>query len=206
MESVAGNPWFDILFKPRETMRGIVESNPKRGFRVLYFLYGIPFALNMAQSLSLASHMPVWAIALIALVMSAPMGWAGINITAALFFAAGKWIRGGATFPQVRSAVAWSSVPNIATILMWAVLLSVFSGQVFFKEFAETPFVGYQAAVIFAVFFVQSVASIWGFVILLQALGEVQRFSAWRALFNVIIPFGLLLLVAWGLGRVEAWR
>ena len=59
---------------------------------------------------------------------------------------------------------------------------------------------------IFAVFFVQSIASIWGFVIVLQALGEVQGFSAWKALLNVIIPFGLLLLITWAIGHVEAGR
>ncbi len=206
METVVRNPWLDILVKPRDTIRGIVQENPKKGLKFLYFLYGLPFALNMAQSLSLGSHVPVWGIVLGSLVLAMIFGWFGILLISGLFFVTGKWIRGVATFPQVRAAVAWSGVPNIATILMWTLLLIVFGGKVFYKEFAETSFIGHEAGVIFAVFFVQSIASIWGFVILLQALGEVQGFSAWKALLNVIIPFGLLLLITWAIGHVEAGR
>jgi hypothetical protein len=42
---------------------------------------------------------------------------------------------------------------------------------------------------------------VWGFIILLHTLGEVQGFSAWKALVNVIIPVvivvGAWLLLGW---------
>jgi Yip1 domain len=203
MERVARSPWLDILTKPRETIRHVVDENPHRGLRFLYFLYGLPFALNMAQSLSLGSHLPIWAIVVGSVVLAMVFGWVGICLLSGLFFLTGKWIKGVANFSQVRAAVAWSSVPNIATILMWILLLGVFGARVFHKEFAESPFMGHEASVIFAVFFVQTIASIWGFVILLQALGEVQGFSAWKALINVLIPFVILLLITWGIGHLE---
>jgi hypothetical protein len=53
---------------------------------------------------------------------------------------------------------------------------------------------------------VETVLGIWGFVILLKTIGEVHRFSAWRALVAGLIPpliafasIGLLIFLIWSL-------
>ena len=100
----------------------------------------------------------------------------------------------------LRAAVAWSNVPSIVTLGMWALLLAVFGSQVFDKEFVQTQFIGYQAGILFLVMLVEMVVSIWGFVILLNTLAEIQKFSIWRALLNVVIPFVGVIALIWFLG------
>ena len=195
------NPWLQIWIEPRATIRSIVATNPKFRFTTLSAIYGFPIALNFAQNTSLANTLPIWAIILASLILCPFIGMIGISICAWLLKFTGRWIGGRGAFTSVRAAVAWSNVPSAVSILMWFVLLGVFGRQVFQKEFAETAFVGYQAGVVFLVFLIQTVVSIWGFILLLKTLGEVQGFSAWKALLNVIIPFVLIVAIVW----VGAW-
>jgi uncharacterized membrane protein len=197
---VERNPWLSIWVQPRETIREIVETNPRYRFYVLCALYGFPMAMSFAQSFSLASRFPVWSIVIASLVICTFFGFIGISISTWLLHVTGKWIKGTGTFQTIRAAVAWSNVPNAVTAITWFILLAVFGGKIFYRDFSEMTFVGYQAGVVFLIFLVQSIVSIWGFIILLKTLGEVQGFSAWRALLNVAIPFVIVVALAWLVG------
>ncbi len=200
---VSGNPWVSIWTQPRKTIRSIVTTDPKYGFYLLCAVYGLPMAFNLAQSFYLTASIPLWAVILGSLLVCTFLGMIGISISTWLLQVTGRWIGGKGTFQTIRAAVAWSNVPNFVTVLMWIVLLAIFGGSVFAPSFTETRFVGFQAGAVFLIFLIQSVISVWGFIILLHTLGEVQGFSAWKALVNVIIPFvivvGIWLLLGWAL-------
>jgi hypothetical protein len=195
-----GNPWLSIWTEPRKTVRSIVNTDPKFGFVVLSAVYGFPMALNLAQNLSLGASIPIWAIMIGALIVCTIFGMIGISISSWLLHFTGRWIGGKGTFHTIRTAVVWSNVPNIVAILMWIVMITAFGRAVFINTFSSSHFMGTQAGIIFIVFLLQSIASIWGFVILLQGLGEVQGFSAWRALINILIPFVIVVAILWLIG------
>jgi hypothetical protein len=197
---IEGNPWLSIWLRPRETIRSIVDTNPAYNLYLLCALYGFPMAMSFAQNFSLTSLFPLWVTLLAALILCPFLGFVGISISTWLLHFTGKWIGGSGNFQTIRAAVAWSNVPNIVTVVTWLLLVGVFKDKVFCREFSEMSFVGYQAGVIFLIFLVQSIISIWGFILLLHSLGEVQGFSAWRALLNVIIPFVILVGLAWLVG------
>lgn len=200
---IQGNPWLSIWLEPRKTIRSIVEQDPKYGFLLLSAVYGLPLAFNLAQSFYLTSSLPLWAVVIGCLILCTFLGVLGISVCAWLLQVTGRWIGGKGTFLTIRSAVAWSNVPNFVTILMWIALISIFQRQVFAPGFTEAHFVGFQAGAIFLIFLIQSVVSVWSFILLLHTLGEVQGFSAWKALLNVIIPVVIIvvicMLVGWAL-------
>jgi hypothetical protein len=179
------------------TIRSIVDSNPKKGFLILSAIYGLPVAFNLIQSLDLRTVVPVWALLIGSLVICAFLGIIGISISAWLLHVTGRWIGGKGDFQGIRATVAWSNVPNIVSILMWIVLMGVFGTQIFNRDFSEGQFIGYQAGVLFLVMLVETIVSVWGIVILLNALSEVQKFSIWRAIANVIIPFVAVVAIIW---------
>lgn len=199
---IEGNPWLSIWVRPRETIRAIVESNPSHKLYWLCALYGLPMAMSFAQSFSLSSVLPMWATLFGALILCTFLGFIGISISSWLLHFTGRWIGGAGSYKSVRAAVAWSNVPNIVTVITWFILLALFGDKVFCRGFSEMSFVGYQAGVIFLIFLLQSIVSIWGFILLLHTLGEVQGFSAWKALLNVIIPFVIVVGLAWLVGWV----
>lgn len=196
------NPWLNIWIKPKQTIREVVNSDERKGFVSLCVIYGIPLALNVIQNLFIADTVPVWALLIAALVLSPFLGMAGIYVLSWLLHVSGRWIGGGATRAQVRAAVAWSNVPNVVSIVVWGALLLMFRGLVFGREFSQMPLVGYQAGILFLLMLIEMVASVWGFVLLLNTLAEVQKFSLWRAFFNVVIPFAAVVALFWVAGFI----
>jgi hypothetical protein len=196
-EKLSVNPWLQMWTKPRETIRAIVQYNPKYLFGLLAGIYGFPLLLQFAQNLSLGETTSFTAIFLVSLVFSVFVGMLGITIISGLVYWTGQWIGGKSSYQNIRAAIAWANVPNIVNIAVWMVLSIVFGGQLFTRAFAEATFVGYQLTLVFLAFLVQAVIAVWGFVIALKALGEVQGFSAWKALLNVLIPFFMLVIGFW---------
>ncbi|HEX2579305.1 MAG TPA: YIP1 family protein [Rhabdochlamydiaceae bacterium] len=188
------NPWTGMWVRPRETIRAIIQTNPAYKFLLLCFIYGFPMALQLAQNFSLGSGYGMGAIvggaAIIAIILGAIM----INIAAALFSWTGKWIGGVGTYQQIRAAVAWSNMPSIVYIGIWAINLATFGIRVFRSDFVESTFVGNELSIIFFTAVVQVVVAVWAFIITLKALGEVQGFSAWKALLNILIPLFVIFI------------
>ncbi len=195
------SPWLSIWTEPRKTIRSIINTDPKRGYLLLCAIYGLPLAFNIVQSFALTSAIPLWAIVIGCLVVCTFLGMVGISISSWLVHFTGKWIGGKGNFLTIRTAVAWSNAPNIVSILMWVVLFGVFGARVLNKNFSEGQFVGYQAGTLFLVMLIESIVSIWGLVILLNGLKEVQGFSIWKALLNLVIPFVIVVAIIW----IAAW-
>ncbi len=197
-KTIQKNPWLSIWTEPRKTIRSIVDSDPKFGYLLLCAVYGLPFAFNLVQNFDLTRVIPFWAILIGSLVVCVFLGMVGISICAWLLHIFGRLLGGKANFQEIRAAVAWSNVPNFVTVLLWIILLGVFGAQVFNRNFSEMQFVGYQAGILFLVMLLESIVSVWGFIILLSALREVQEFSVWKAILNVVIPFVAVVIVIWG--------
>jgi hypothetical protein len=199
------NPWLSIWTKPRDTIRKIVAYDPNYRFPVLAGIYGFPLLLQIAQNFSLGENFPAYAIALIALAASVIVGMIVMSILSGLLLWTGRWIHGEASFREIRASVAWSNVPNIVTIITWIIFLGIFRNDTFFHTFPGINLTSGEYAAVFILFFIQLLVSIWSLIIFLKALGEVQGFSAWKALLNLIIPSVIVLAVIWIIGTVVMW-
>ncbi len=196
-KEIGVNPWLSIWVKPRETVAKIVAFNPKHRFLLLSFLYGLPMLLNIVQNLSLGDLYGMTGIVIAAVVLATFAGMLAITVASALLLWTGKWIGGQGNYQSIRAAVAWSNVPNILLVLTWVVLLFLFREQVLVDSYEEMDFVGQEFMVASIALAVQSILGIWSFVILVKGLGQVQKFSAWKGVLNVLIPFFLIGLVIW---------
>jgi hypothetical protein len=186
------NPWTGMWVRPRETIRAIIETNPGYMYPLLCFIYGFPLALQLAQNFSLGNTYSTTAIVITSAILAIILGAVMISIAAALFTWTGKWIGGTGTYQQVRAAVAWSNMPNVVNIGLWMINIATFGVRLFRTNFIETQFVGNELTIIFMTVFVQLIIAVWAFIIALKALGEVQGFSAWKALLNIVIPVGII--------------
>lgn len=193
-EKLSVNPWIRMWTSPRATIRAIIQYNTSYLLPLLYWIYGFPIALQLMQNMSLGDRASLLAMLGGAIIGGFVIGAIGINLGAVLFYWTGQWIGGSGTFKEVRAAVAWSSLPSLVNIAVWAVQLAVFGKRIFTLMFLETPFVGGELAVVFATSIAQVVATVWGIVMLLKALGEAQRFSAWKALLNVVLPLVIIFI------------
>ncbi len=205
MAPLGMNPWLKMWTKPRETIRSIVKSDSNRHLWWLAGIYGFPMLLHFSQSLSLAMKVSPYLIVIGSAVFAALIGMIGFQVTSGLVHWTGKWLGGVGHFLQIRAAVAWSNVTNIGTGFLWLLLIAFFGSDVFMRTFAETPFVGSAMALVTMIFLLQTVLSIWSFVLLVCSLAEVQQFSVWRAIVNIILPFIIVTVALWALFVFVCW-
>lgn len=196
------NPWLGILTKPRETIRAIIERNPNFRIIPLSIIYSLPSLFLAAQKLSMGAGMNSWVIVILCIVLALPIGWLGFCINSLFLLWTGKLLKGKGSFKNIRAAFAWSSVPNIVNVAIWGILLFAFGGAVFMSTFPTTLFAGAHGFLLQTAFVAQVVAAIWMLVIFVKALGEVQGFSAWMGLLNVVLGVILWMVMAYFIGYV----
>ena len=193
------SPFFSIWIEPRATIRRIVDSDPTRN---VLALAAIGPAINSLISqwsavINGTTHpsvlWPLWVAFSVAI--QAAFGILFLYIFAAVFRWSGSLLGGTASSVEVRAALAWSQVPAIVAEII--LLFALFAGVPMPKMLpGRLPLID---PAFYKVMVVEGVLGIWGFIISLKCIGEVHRFSAWRAFLAILIP-PIIVLVIVGLG------
>lgn len=196
------NPWRAMWTRPRETIREVVSSGPNRSIWLLSSIYGFSSLLNVFQSMALGHRLGLVPMTIAAVVLAPVWGFAIFSIWSWVTTAIGKLLKGVGEFRPVRAAYAWSCVPLIAIIPIWALLI-VFYGDLLFFDIPESQILEMgQAGFLFALLLGKLVFSIWSLVLYVQALAEVQQFSILKAILNMVaagLLLGLLFGLFWGI-------
>jgi hypothetical protein len=186
------NPWLEIWTRPRQTIRRIVDTNPRQRIYFLASLNGVlvmPRLLQDVNSLAegmgrVAPFTSVWISLSTTLVAGSLAGLVGLFIGTVLFVRTTSWYGGRASSENVRAALAWSLVPYIPVRVLQ--ILPIFI--VLLLPEASAASVPMRCLVL-TITLIELSISIWAFVIVMKCLGEVEQFSAWRAL----VPLSQLL-------------
>jgi len=190
-------PFFTIWTEPRATIRRIVDTDPKRNVIALAATGSAIAALagQWSQALNSTAGMsvlwPIWVAVLVA--VEAALGVLFLFISGAILRWSGSLLGGAASTVEMRAALAWAQVPSIvaASVVLIAVLMGVPIPH-------PAPGTLPQIDPAFRkVMVVEGVLGIWGLIVSLKCIGEVHRFSAWRALAATLIP-GLIATVVIG--------
>lgn len=176
---LAGTPWISILFRPRATIRWILETASYQYVIPLAMLSGFSTALFLLASLLSSSIF----IGLIAVLVVGPfLGIIGLYIYTAIYESLGSIFGGVATFEQVKAALAWSLVPAIPNQIIFLALL-----------FTITPCYLTNSLTI-SLFIIWMILKIWSWVLVVCCFSEVNHFSIRRALATWFIPYLIPLL------------
>ena len=198
-------PFLTIWIHPRSTIRSIVDSDPTRLVLVLGALSGVARFLDTAVGRSLGDVLPVGTILLLLLTVAPVLGILGLFIGGWIIRLTGSWLGGVANSTQVRAALAWGSIPQIATVLFVSLpIVLSFGNEAFTTATPRTDSLAASSpiyAVLFGVVgFLMLAAGIvfglWSLVVLLKCVGEVHRFSALRALLAILLPAFILVFLA----------
>jgi hypothetical protein len=175
-------PFFTIWFQPRATIRKIVETDPNRYVFALVATNATLAVLERAWAKAMTGAAPLtaaWPFSVaVGVVVAVVIAILGLQINSWLARWSGGILGGTANRFEVRAAVAWSIVPSIAgsAIALIAILLGVVEPPTFtFLGFPALSAGSLEFTGIYAIF------TIWSAVLWFKCLGEVHRFSAWRA-------------------------
>jgi Yip1 domain len=194
--SVSFEPFLRIFVEPRATIRAIVDSDPTRHVILLAALAPALAALESAWSSALGGKTvpgALWPIAVVVLVaLSAVGGIAAVYANGWILRWIGALLGGTATTAEVRAALAWSGIPGMVGAALS--IAAVVAGLAVPPAISTGHFPQLTGSLMMFGL-LNGVLGIWGFVVALKCIGEVHRFSAWRALSAVVIE-GLAVIAA----------
>lgn len=187
-------PWFSIWRRPRATIQQIVDSDPTRFVLGLAALSGVDEALNRASGRSVGDDLDLSVILLTAVVFGSLGGILSLYIGGALVRWTGSWVGGRASSQDIRAAIAWGLVPALWVSLLWIPELLLVGAEMFTTETPRADANASLAFIILGLVTIEMVGSIYAVVTVLKCLGQVQGFSAWKALGNVLLA-GLVIVL-----------
>lgn len=201
------NPYKSIWLQPRSTIQHIVDTNPTYLVLALAALAGVSGALSIASAEGWGYDMLLLWVFLIIVAITPLVSILALYLMSALTRWTGKSLGGTATQEQIRAAFAWSYIPVIACTALYIPLFMLYGSDLFNYQHTAFPDPFSMApvqsgAAISIVALVEVILNIWSFVISLHCLGQVQGFSAWRALGNqaltllvVFVPLAIIMLL-----------
>lgn len=197
-----GNPWLSIWTRPRLTIAEIVRTKPSYRFFLFCFIYGFVALLQGAQQADLGTQFSAGPILLVSAIAGFFLGFVFLSISSLLLMWTGRWIKGKGTYHEVRAAVAWSNVPVAVDLIIWLALAAVFGPFLFTQDFASVAFLQSsdisalltpQVVLLIGLGIVRLALNIWSIVILIGSLSQVQGFSIFKAILNILIAVALVI-------------
>jgi hypothetical protein len=191
-ESRDYNPWIDMWFRPRETVRYLLDYRVKRWIYVLVCLNGISHVLDRASNKSMGDDMSLSMILLFSLLIGPIAGIIGWIIFSGVIRLAGKILKLEADGREVRAAVAWSYVPIAWSLILWIPALLIFKDELFLSQTPVIDSSPLLMSLLLLFSLLDFILFIWHAVILSKSVGEVFGCSAWKGLGTVVLGFMIL--------------
>ena len=199
MKDLGMNPWLSIWVKPRKTIRALMALNPSYQLVTLSAIYGLHYLFYTSQFFGLAAVMPTWAIILASIILAIPIGFLVFSLSSFFILLFGKLLGGTGCFKSIRCALSWCAVPNVVNIVLWIILVVFFGGSVFMQGFASTT-PEHHLLLLQVCMLLQAGVFLWALVILINGLAEVQGYSVWMGLLNLILASIVMGLIFYGVG------
>ncbi len=182
-----GSPWLTIWTRPRATVRTVVDTDPHRDVFLLAGIWGFGSVLVQTLGGKAAEELSVGASVGMAAVGGPMFGIVALYVNAALVGMTARWLGGRAPAEHLRAAVAWGSLPNVfAQALMAGSLLAFGPDFLKLKEGAPVD------PRLLAVIGVGTSLNVWGFILTIKGVGEVERWSSLQAFASMLLAFLLI--------------
>jgi hypothetical protein len=106
-----------MWLKPRKTTQTIVEFSPNYGLKILAFIYGLALLFNMAQTFSLGFYVGFVPLILLMMIVAPFLGYLSFTFASWVIYQTGRWLKGCASYAEVRAAIAWSNIPTLVNLV-----------------------------------------------------------------------------------------
>jgi|GEM_PF-2509604 len=183
---------FRVMIDPRGFIKEIPASKMGKVPLLLAWIVGLVFVFRQSAGFELSLTMPFKYILLGCILLAIPFGYIILNLFSLLILWSGKLFKGIASFNQILSALTFSRVPEIFVVICWGLIILLLGPAAFTQIYVlmELP------QIVMILIFTQMFFYIWEFVISLHTIGQVQGFSAWMSLWNLILSGVILMAIA----------
>ena len=190
------SPWLTIWIFPRNTIRQIVDTNPRKNVILLSGLAGIFGFFDRAMGNNLGDIVPFIYLILLMIILGPLLGIVAVYIGGIILNWTGSLFGGVANQLDVRAAIAWSSLPGLLISIFNLPKLLLFRDEAFTSMTLRTDAILHSNLLFLQMISIYSlvlmllgvVFSLWGVIILIINVAEVNRFSVWKSILSIVIP------------------
>ncbi len=200
------NPWLSIWTRPRMTVATMVRTNPQKHVILLVVLWGITDSLGRGAGSGIGDRANLLVLLGSAIVAGSLGGVIVLYIASWVLRITGVWLGGEASSRAIRTAFAWATLPVVVTLPFWLGMIAWAGKEVFVSEPFNENDLG--SLVYIGFLLMNMVAVIWTLFIFTKGISQVQGFSIWRTISNIVVaiivgmtPFFILIGVAVALTR-----
>lgn len=183
-------PWLSMWTQPRATMRRILDTSSRKNILWLAIFIGALNLYGRALSNGFGELFGFWGTWLTVVLLSPIAGAFAVMIPSLLFTWIGKWFKGAGTYKDIETAVIWSSVPYLWTVLLIPLDFILYGTGLFDPN--TTTISWEDGPLLFLLDWLNAalyeIAVIWAFVTQIICVSVAHRFSLWKGLAIVIIP------------------
>ncbi len=183
-----------IWFHPRKIFNYIETHQYKKNISLLLFIGGAYDFLSRAIDKNLGDKIPLFAIIFITLFGGYIMGCIKYYVFSFIFSWIGKILKGNANTESYLKVFVYGSIPLTFS------LLTIISSTLFFKIelFQSNTMILHNIPseiIFYGTVALQTIFSIWSFILIVIGISEIQKFTIWKALLNLLTPILILLAI-----------
>ncbi|MGO4887306.1 Yip1 family protein [Anaerobacillus sp. MEB173] len=179
------NSLFTVWFKPRETMRNLLENPNPKFFYFMMLFYGLSTALFELSDRGIGQEMPRVVILFIEIILGIVVGLIWYYLISGFLKWLGSLLGGKGRYRDLQIAVVCHAIPYV--VLTGLSILA-------FLLFGDSSGLSDEGLISLGIYILSGIAiilSVWSIIIFVICLSEAHRFSIKKALllWFVLLPF-----------------
>ena len=200
------NPWASIIYRPRDTIRYVLDTGAWNNIWVLYAIVFVGMFPSVVLGMLAQPESPqmgglpggisegvIYGIFLLGYaLLGYPFGMLMLYLIGWLYRVVGSWLGGDAVASDMRIAVTWAYVFSMYTSIVMLIPNGMFA---FYYRTAGVPEPSLQIMLLLLQFAVSAPLLICNFVVASKAVGEAHRYSAWHGFGTIFITFLIMTAV-----------
>jgi len=187
------NPWVSMWMHPRLTLQNLIDTGTEfDGFFSVVIIAGIAQKLSdtfFDTNVPSDTILKLLGFAVVGGIISSLIY---LLLASYLIHLIGQYLGGKASRDNIIAAVGWSEMPLACSMLIWILYIPLFASGVIGGEVQDQSISSASFAITTIILLIQVTLTLWSVVILLSAIGQVQRFSIGMTLLNTLPAFALL--------------
>ncbi|MEA1898773.1 MAG: YIP1 family protein [Bacteroidota bacterium] len=183
------NVWFLILFKPRSTIKRIVEEKPKYGLIIIIFIYGISNFLDSVVNLNIGDYFGLWGVIFLSVILGPIIAITVFYIQSGFLGGCGRMLKGKANDNEILTVAIWAHYPLCIPLILSIILNFIyFKTRMYIHGIGQREIIDMVSGVLFLVF------GFWSLFIFIQGIKEVHGFGFFKSIITIVFSWMLLLI------------
>lgn len=180
--------FYKLLTSPRDAFKFINDYKFDKHVTILLSLAGIVRAFDRAIGKNMGDNFSLLGLITFCIIIGGLFGRITYYIYSALISWIGKWFEGTADTQSILRILAYSLFPSVFVLILLIPQIAIYGNGMFQSDYDTSNTGLINNIVYYGLLLCGVVLGIWSFVLSIIGISEVQKFSIWKALLNLLLP------------------